>query len=163
MINRNTGELHFSWGQRILPHSPLPSRVIKECRAIPVQDWVIFMLGTWPSTHGPFSVGVAVDSELRIQGVALCHWLREYRQRSINDPVRTAYHESIILADLAGQREFPWGNADCRYDPVENRSWLVVTYGPGPKVPLSDPEVLSRLVARRSARRTESDEVRETA
>ncbi|MEI6534970.1 MAG: hypothetical protein WCN98_06495 [Verrucomicrobiaceae bacterium] len=150
MIDRVTGALNFKPGHEVRPHGMLPPEVPKNSMPFQVDDIFIYVVGIWDSDHGPLVVGLVVNAERRIQGALLCHWVAHYRNRAPGDTERRAYHESIILIDLAGQREFPWGKVDCRHDNVDNRNWLVISYASGPQVPALPPEVFSHLSARES-------------
>ncbi|SPE50000.1 hypothetical protein SBV1_1000004 [Verrucomicrobia bacterium] len=53
----------------------------------------------------------------------------------------------MISSDLAGQREFSWGQVFCRRDAKSNKDWLVLAYTLGPQVPMQTSAVLAHLYA----------------
>jgi hypothetical protein len=83
----------------------------------------------------------------RIQVVLMSHRHSFYELNTPDDAERRAFHEGVIHTDLAGQREFSWGEVLCRLEPIPNKDWLVVAYSNESKVPLPDREVLLRLRA----------------
>jgi hypothetical protein len=53
----------------------------------------------------------------------------------------------VISTDLAGQKEFTWGEVICRLETASNRDWLVVAYHRESGVPRPERDVLLRLCA----------------
>ena len=82
-----------------------------------------------------------------IHVVLLSHRHRFYEAGTPDDAERRAFHEGVVNADLAGQREFTWGEVICRLETRAKRDWLVVAYNRQPRVPLPDKTVLLRLCA----------------
>ena len=143
MINRVTGEVDFHGGLRIVPHCsvhslpgtasvPLRSRT----RKLSLQGWKRHVLGYHASEHGTFEVeALSVDDE-RIHVVLLAHRHALYEPGTPEDAERRAYHEGVVATDLAGQREFSWGEVVFRLERVPNKSWLVIAYHREASVPL---------------------------
>jgi hypothetical protein len=150
MISRLSGEVTFQ-DLRILPQAVLPSALLKEKPVghsghFPIPGWSGHQLGLHRSDIGPFQVEV-LCAEGRIQVVLLAH-VRPlanarpfYEQNTPGDAERRAFHEGLISSELAGQREFSWGEVLCRYDKRVNKDWLVIAYNQGPHVPVVAPEV----------------------
>jgi hypothetical protein len=153
MINRATGEVDFQSGLRILPHCYVrslsvnaePQPKLKRHR-FRFTGWKRHVLGFHTSEHGTFEVE-ALSARERIQVVLLAHSHAFYEQNTPNDAERRAFHEGVINSDLAGQREFTWGEVTCRLDNACNKDWLVIAYSREAKVPLHVKEVLSHLYA----------------
>lgn len=156
MICRTTGQLVFSHGQVIRPGGLLPPPVLDESVPCRMEEWAVYPLGIWRADHGSFVVGVVMDRQRRIRGALHCHWTARYHHRAPGDPERRVSHENIIHADLGGQHEFSWGKVDCRHDDAENRNWLVVTYAPGPSIPVLPPSVFGHLCCHESEHDMES-------
>jgi len=75
----------------------------------------------------------------------LAHTHPFYQADTPDDSERRAFHEGIISSDLAGQREFSWGQVFCRLDNKSNKDWLVLAYTLGPQVPMQTAAVLLHL------------------
>src|SRR5690348_13372690 len=154
MINRVTGEIAFSDDLRIRPHCTVDSlsAAREEPRKVQTQklslgDWKRHVLGIHPSEHGMFAVEALSADDDCIHVVLLSHRHRFYEAGTPDDAERRAFHEGVIHADLAGQREFTWGEVICRLETPAKRDWLVVAYNRQPRVPLPDKTVLLRLCA----------------
>ncbi len=145
MINRVTGEVSFHGGLRIVPHQAIgsPHREQK----LSLRDWKRHILGSHDSEHGLFEVEALSSEAGRIQVVMLAHQHSFYERGTPEDAERRAFHEGVIVKDLAGQREFSWGEALCRLEASRNKNWLVIAYSRDAKVPSPDREFLSRLLA----------------
>jgi hypothetical protein len=109
--------------------------------------WKRHILGDHASEHGIFEVEALSAEEDRIQIVMLAHRHPFYESGTPDDMERRAFHEGVITKDLAGQREFGWGEVICRLEASPNKDWLVVAYSRQGKVPLQDKEVLLSLLA----------------
>jgi hypothetical protein len=79
--------------------------------------------------------------------VLLAHQHNYYEATTPRDAERRAFHDGVISADLAGQREFSWGQVFCRLETKSNKDWLVLAYTLGPQVPGNTVEVLKHLHA----------------
>jgi hypothetical protein len=155
MIHRATGAVDFRSGLHIAPHCSVRSLAINietspiiTTQKLSLKDWKRHVLGTHVSEHGTFEVEALSADEERIQVVLLSHQHNFYEPNTPDDAERRAFHEGVINADLAGQREFSWGEVLCRLELTPNKNWLVVAYISDAKVPLPDREVLLRLRAR---------------
>jgi hypothetical protein len=146
MISRSSGEVTFI-DLRLLPHAVAATAEARRIRALPIPGWFHHFLGVHDSDRGAFDVEAVCDAEHRIQIVLLAHQHPFYKANTPEDSERHAYHEGVIASDLAGQREFSWGQIFCRRDPESNNDWLVLAYTPGPQVPMQSSAVLSLLSA----------------
>jgi hypothetical protein len=153
MITPVTGEVSFDDGLRIAAHTLitsllglLPASQVS-ARPLPIKGWRQYNLGEHSSDFGKFAVEVVTSFERRVEGVFLSHCHEFYDATTPDDAERRVFHESVIAADLFGQREFPWGHVFCRLDPQANRDWLVVIYSPFSAVPLYEREVYRVLFA----------------
>jgi hypothetical protein len=154
MINCVTGEIDFGDGLRIVPHCPLDSSSTGREKSAKVQtqklslgDWKRHVLGSHPSEHGTFEVEALSADDDCIHVVLLSHQHRFYEAGTPEDAERRAFHEGVVNSDLAGQREFTWGEVICRLETPAKRDWLVVAYNRQPRVPLPEKTVLLRLCA----------------
>ena len=77
----------------------------------------------------------------------LSHQHSFYEHDTPGDADRRTFHEGVISAELAGQREFSWGEVLCRFEPTLNQDWLVIAYHRDADIPLPEREVLLRLFA----------------
>jgi hypothetical protein len=145
MINRVTGEVSFQSGLHIVPHRAIASP--HKSRALSLKGWERHFLGSHTSEHGTFEVEALSKEEGRILLVMLSHQHSFYEANTPEDADRRAFHEGIISLELAGQREFPWGEVICRFEPMFNKDWLVIAYHRDANIPLPDNEVLLRLLA----------------
>jgi hypothetical protein len=153
MISRVTGEVDFRSGLRILPHCSLQSLSVSaagqpkvKTRKLSLTGWKRHVLGFHTSEHGTFEVE-ALSADEGIQVVLLAHRHAFYEPNTPDDAERRAFHEGVISSDLAGQREFTWGEVICRLERASNKDWLVIAYSRETKVPLQVKEVLLRLCA----------------
>jgi hypothetical protein len=153
MINRVTGEVDFQTGLRILPHCSLESLSVKPEGPLKIKTqklsrtgWKRHMLGFHSSEHGTFEVEALSEAE-GIQVVLLAHKHAFYEPNTPDDAERRAFHEGVIGSDLAGQREFSWGEVICRLEKTSNKDWLVIAYSREAKVPSGVREVLLQLSA----------------
>jgi hypothetical protein len=149
MINRVTGEIDFRDGLRILPHCTVDSLEIVQERPVKVRTqklllggWKRHVLGTHLSEHGNFEVEALSANDDCIHVVLLSHEHAFYESGTLEDAERRAFHEGLVNSDLAGQREFAWGEVICRLEMPANRDWLVVAYNRQPRVPFSLPPFL---------------------
>ena len=154
MINRATGEIDFRDGLRIIPHCAVSS--LSTARGKPVNvrtqklslgDWKRHVLGNHPSRHGNFKVEALSANDDCIHVVLLSHEHGFYEADTPEDAERRAFHEGVVNSDLAGQREFTWGEVICRLEMPASRDWLVVAYNRQPRVPLPEKAILLRLFA----------------
>ena len=153
MISRTSGEVSFQ-DLNILPQALLPSAAqqhapVKPSRSLQVPDWSAHQLGIHRSDLGTFDVEVLAH-EGRIQLILLAHVHQFYEPNTPGDAERRAFHEGIIASELAGQREFSWGEVLCRLDTRANKDWLVLAYNQGPHVPIADSKVLLDLHCRQT-------------
>lgn len=151
MIHRLTGEVAFDNGLILRPQalfsSILPPKKGIRSKFLPVSGWLRFYLGIQQSDHGDMEVELVCGPDLRLHMIVMAHSHSFYRQASPEDSERRAFHEEIILRDLAGQKEFSWGTVRCATDPAENKNWMVIAYTPGANVPLADRKALLQLAA----------------
>ncbi len=110
--------------------------MVVSTRKLPVPGWSQHALGLHTSDHGDFQVEVSVGMERRVEAVFLSHRHPFYEADTPEDSERRAYHEGVIVIDLHGQREFPWGHVFCRFNPLIKCDWLVVVYNPFTNIPL---------------------------
>ncbi|HVV73102.1 MAG TPA: hypothetical protein VHI52_16635 [Verrucomicrobiae bacterium] len=154
MINPVTGEIAFGNGLRILPHcavsslsTALQKPVNVRSQKLSLGDWKRYVLGTHPSEHGSFQVEALSADDDCIHVVLLSHQHPFYEAGTPDDAERRAFHEGVINSDLAGQREFTWGEVICRLEMSGKRDWLVIAYNRQPRVPFTEKTVLLRLCA----------------
>ncbi|HEV2692871.1 MAG TPA: hypothetical protein VG347_08230 [Verrucomicrobiae bacterium] len=154
MINRTSGEISFQDGLHITPHCLVRSLKINvetlpivTTQKLSLKDWKRHVLGIHISEHGAFEIEALSAEEDRIQVVLLSHRHSFYDPNTVNDAERRTFHEGVISLDLAGQREFSWGEVLCRLETTPNKDWLVVAYSSGGKVPLPGRDVLLGLRA----------------
>lgn len=83
----------------------------------------------------------------RIYVVLLSHKHSFYERNTPEDAERRAFHEGVISSDLAGQKEFNWGEVWCRLEPAFNLDWLVIGYHREASVPLPEREIIFNLRA----------------
>src|SRR5436190_10962664 len=124
MINRATGEVSFQSGLHIAPHRPIKSS--HQTRSLSLKMWKRHILGNHSSEHGTFQVEALSAEEERIYIVLLAHQHSFYELGTLEDRDRRVFHEGVIGRDLAGQREFSWGEVFCRLDAAHNKDWLVI-------------------------------------
>ena len=144
MINRVTGDVSFHSGLQISPHRAIESSHQK--RNLSLKPWRRHVLGTHPSEHGTFEVEALSTEDERIQIVLLSHQHSFYERDTPEDADRRIFHEGVIGSELAGQREFSWGEVTCRFETALNQDWLVIAYKQQADVPLRDKEVLLHLL-----------------
>ncbi|MFO1513754.1 MAG: hypothetical protein U1F83_12695 [Verrucomicrobiota bacterium] len=158
MINRATGEVDFRDGLHIVPHcrvqtliadAKVPPKIRTQKLSLP--GWKRHIFGFHISEHGTFEVEALSSDEDRIQVVLLAHQHPFYESRTPEDAERRAFHEGVVSSDLAGQREFSWGEVLCRLESAANKDWLVIAYSREAKVPLGIKEVIRRLCAQDKA------------
>jgi hypothetical protein len=145
MINRVTGEVSFQSGLHISPHRAIESS--HKIRSLSLKGWKRHILGLNLSEHGTFEVEALSSEQERIVIVLLAHQHSFYDPSTPEDTERRAFHEGVISNDLAGQREFSWGEVVCRLEKSRNKDWLVIAYSRDANVPLQENEVLLRLFA----------------
>ena len=162
MISRSTGEVKFQ-DVVIVPHAVLPSALAHKSRGLPIPGWSGCQLGVRRSDLGSFDLEVLTNADERIQLVLLAHVHPFHESTTPGDAERRAFHEGIMNSELAGQREFSWGEVICRLDQRANKDWLVLAYNQGPRVPLVFPEVLLRLHARSRAPSRRLNQIRSEA
>jgi hypothetical protein len=150
MIARATGEILFGDGFVITPQILLTPEHLATARAhhpLSMPGWTRHVLGVHGSDFGPFEVEAISDPHCRVHMAMLAHEHAFYEPDTLGDAERRVFHDGVIAKDLAGQREFNWGNVFCRFNPPERKDWLIVVYHLGPQVPTHEPEVLLRLFA----------------
>lgn len=131
--------------QSLAARVEFPSRMTT--KNLSLKGWKRHMLGFHHSEHGTFEVEALSTDKDRIQVVLLAHQHAFYQRTTPDDAERRAFHEGVISLDLAGQREFSWGEVHCRLESVPNKDWLVVAYSHEAKVPLAVREVIFQLRA----------------
>jgi hypothetical protein len=149
MINRTTGEVDFRTGLHIAPHCSLGSLVLNPelqskivTQNLSLTGWKRHLLGFHISDHGRFEVeALSADGE-RIQVVLMSHHQAFYEPFTADDADRRTFHEGVISLDLAGQREFSWGEVLCRLESAPQKDWLLVAYSREAKVPLPVRQVI---------------------
>ena len=153
MIKAETGEIDFRSGLHIAPHCHLRSLAFDpashtkiKTHQLPLQNWKRHVLGFHISEHGTFEVEVLSSDEDRIQVVLLSHQHAFYEASTPNDTERRVFHEGVINSDLAGQKEFGWGEVFCRLEPDSNQDWLGIAYSREAK-PLQATEAILYLSA----------------
>jgi len=146
MINRVTGEVSFRSGLHIVPHRviTLPHRT----RTLSLKGWMRHRLDIQPSEHGDFEVEALSRKDHRILLVMLSHEHSFYEPGTPADAERRIFHEGVISAELAGQREFSWGEVICRFESALRRDYIVIAYSRDADIPLADREILLSLFAR---------------
>jgi len=157
MINRATGEVDFQSGLHVHPHGSIRSlfaeakEVIKiRTQNLSLKSWKRHVLGLHVSEHGTFEVEALSAEEDRIHVVLLAHQHEFYQLDTPEDAERRAFHEGVVSSDLAGQREFTWGEVLNRLEAAANKVWLVIAYSREARVPLQVKEVLLHLSAHES-------------
>jgi|SRR5690242_10367307 len=145
MINRVTGEVSFRTGLHIAPHRAIESS--HKTQPLSLKLWKRHILGLHSSEHGTFEVEALSCEQERIQVVLLAHQHSFYESSAPEDAERRAFHEGVIIKDLAGQREFSWGEVLCRLEKSRNKDWLVIAYNRDADVPLQERDVLLCLFA----------------
>jgi hypothetical protein len=145
MINQVTGEVSFRSGLHIVPHHAItaPHRT----RALSLKGWKRHILGIQPSEHGTFEVEALSKEKDRILLVMLPHQNPFYEKNTPADAERRIFHEGVISLELAGRREFSWGEVICRFESALHQDWIVVAYSRDANIPFSEREVLLRLFA----------------
>lgn len=144
MINRVTGEVSFR-SLHIVPHQAIA--LPHKTRALSLKGWMRHLLGIQPTEHGDFEVEALSKANHRILLVMLSHEHPFYEPGTLADAERRIFHEGIINAELAGQREFSWGEVICRFQSPLNRDYIVIAYSRDADIPLPDREALLRLFA----------------
>jgi len=154
MINRTTGEIHFHSGLYIVPHCSVRSLFANQNDLLNIRDqqlslagWKRHILGVHVSEHGKFEVEALSTDEGRIYVVLLSHKHPFYETTTPDDAERRAFHEGVVHSDLAGQKEFSWGEVLCHLEAASNKDWLVIAYSREAKVPSETTEVILRLYA----------------
>jgi hypothetical protein len=152
VINRITGEINFRSGLHIRPHCPAQSLFAQGENAsrnkslnLPLRGWKRHILGFHGSEHGIFEVEALSAEEERVYVVLLSHRHSFYEQATPGDAERRAFHEGVVSSDLAGQKEFTWGEVHYHLESNLNQDWIVIAYSPGAKVTLPEKEVILRL------------------
>ena len=147
-----TGEIDFRSGLRILPHCLVQS--LADSKNLPlrtqklsIQEWKRHSLGSHLSDHGTFDVEALSGADDCVQVVLLSHRHPFYEPGTPEDAERRAFHEGVLNSDLAGQREFSWGEVICRLEMPANKDWLIVAYSREDRVPFPQKETLLRLYA----------------
>lgn len=143
MINRTTGEVGFRSGLHIVPHCRVgvlvpiaQGRFKPRTQKLSLAGWKRHVFGLHASEHGTFEVEALSSGEDRIQIVLVAHQHPFYEPDTPEDADRRAFHEGVISSDLAGQREFTWGEVLHRLESKPNKNWLVIAYSREAKVPL---------------------------
>jgi hypothetical protein len=145
MINRVTGEVWFQSGLHLSPHYAI--NFSPKSQILSLKGWKRHAFGCHSSEHGTFEVEALTTEQDHVQIVLLSHRHSFYEKNTPADAERRAFHEGIISLELAGQREFSWGEVLCRLDTARNQDWLVVAYSRDAHVPGGRSEVLLRLFA----------------
>lgn len=145
MINRVTGEVSFRDDFHIAPHRAIQSS--HPTQTLSLKGWKRHILGFHQSEHGRFEVEALSAEQNRVLIVLLAHQHPFYESRTPTDEDRRAFHEGVISSDLAGQREFSWGEVICRLEAARNQDWLVIAYNRDADVPLHERDDLLHLFA----------------
>jgi hypothetical protein len=145
MINRVTGEVSFLDGFHILPYQTVQSP--HRTRALTLAEWQRHFFGIHPSPYGKFEVEALSREQGLIQIVFLAHQHPFYDSGTPEDADRRTAHEGIISSELAGQKQFSWGEVLCRLQLVSNKNWLVAAYNRGADIPLREKGDLLLLLA----------------
>lgn len=145
MINRITGKVSFQSGLHISPHKAIP--VAHRSQTLSLKSWKRHILGSHSSEHGKFEVEALSNDQDRVLIVLLSHQHPFYEAKTPADAERRTFHEGVISSDLAGQREFSWGEVLCRLESARNKDWLVIAYSRDAHVPDDHPNVLLHLFA----------------
>jgi len=155
MINRVTGEVCFTSGLHIRPHCAIDLSQVKadersqfRTQKLSLPVWKRHVLGRQTSEHGTFEVEALSMEEDRIYVVMLAHQHPFYERGTPEDAERRAYHEGVISRDLAGQKDFTWGEVVCRLESRANKDWLVIAYSWDAKVPFSEEQIILYLRGR---------------
>jgi hypothetical protein len=149
MIHRTTGEVGFQSGLHIVPHCSIETlvaspEIMTRIQKLSLKGWKRHVFGFHVSEHGKFEVE-ALSSDNRIQVVLLAHQHTFYEPNTPDDAERRTFHEGVISVDLAGQREFSWGEVFHRLERTPNKSWLVIAYSREAKVPLVERELILQM------------------
>ena len=154
MINRTTGEVGFKSGLHIVPHclaEALPTiaegKIKPRNHNLSLEGWKRHVFGFHISEHGTFEVEALSSDGDRIQVVLLAHQHPFYEPGTPEDADRRTFHEGVISSDLAGQREFTWGEVLHLLESRPNKNWLVIAYSRDAKVPLPDRDIILTLRA----------------
>jgi hypothetical protein len=154
MINRATGEVSFRSGLHIAPHCLVEGLVVHagtgpkvRTQPLSLKGWNRHVLGTHDSEHGTFEVEALSSAGDRIQIVLLAHQHDFYEPNTPEDADRRAFHDGVIHSDLAGQREFSWGEVLHRLEVRPNKDWLVIAYSHEARIPLPERDILLGLQA----------------
>jgi hypothetical protein len=158
MISRSTGEIGFLSGLHIAPHCRIEALYSDgtagpsvQTRPLSLEGWKRHVLGFHRAEHGVFEVEALSADQDRILVVLMTHRHPFYESDTPHDEERRVFHEGIIHTDLAGQREFTWGEVLCRWEAAANKDWLVVAYSRSAKVPFPLKDALLNLIARDDA------------
>ncbi len=155
MINRTTGEVSFRSGLYFTPHCSLESLAqnvgggtkVKTHR-LSFKGWKRHVFDLHQSEHGTFEVEALAEEDDCIQIVLLAAHQRAFADlKTQGDVEGRAFHEEVIHSDLAGQREFSWGEVVCRLDSRSSKDWLIIAYSREARVLLPAREVVLRLYA----------------
>jgi hypothetical protein len=153
MINRVTGEVGFLDGLHIVPHCPIQSLFADAedrwkigTQQLSLQGWQRHVLGFHASEHGTFETEVLSTDGGRVVVVLLAH-RQPFHKPAGEDEERRAYHEGVIISDLAGQKEFTWGEVLCRLERAAHKDWLVIAYCREAKVPAEDNATILHLMS----------------
>ena len=154
MINRTTGEVGFKDGLHIFPHCRVDAlatiaggKFEPRTQKLSLDGWKRHVLGLHASEHGIFEVEALSSVEDRIEIVLVANQQLFYEHDTPEDADRRAFHEGVVSSDLAGQREFAWGEVLHRLGSAANKDWLVIAYSREDKVPLAGREVILGLGA----------------
>jgi len=158
MINRVTGEVDFQSGLHILPHCSVDSVSANAEKVVTIKPEKVFLkgwkrhvLGLHASEHGTFEVEALSAEDQRIHVVLLAHRHVFYEANTPDDAERRTFHDGVISTDLAGQREFAWGQVVCRLEMASNKDWLVVAYSREAEVPMQLKQVILHLCGHEKA------------
>jgi hypothetical protein len=145
MINPVTGEVDFD-GVVFWPHQAIDRALESidkygfERRADSPRQGLTTVVPHACLCHnkfGQFHVECTFDPDGHLVLVTASHKNSFYQKNTPNDKERCVYHENIVSEDLAGQREFGWGEVLFFLCEITNRHHLGIFYTPGPGVPLS--------------------------
>jgi hypothetical protein len=145
LINRVTGEVSFQGGLHIVSHRAIA--LPHKTRKLSLKGWRRHLLGIQSSDYGDFEVEALSKEEKRILLVMLSHEHSFYERDTSADAERRIFHEGVISTELAGQREFSWGEVFCRFESALRRDYIIIAYSRDADIPLADREILLRLFA----------------
>jgi len=145
MIDPQTGVSYFTDGFAIGPETRAVELGAYRKVSFKIPEWHRHLLGLHLSEYGEFEVESISMSSGHLGVVILRHHHAFYDIPSDGDAERQAFHEGVLVKDLAGQQEFNWGAVLLQTDPEESKNSIFIVYTPDSVVPLNAREVLKTL------------------